>query len=210
MDIERADLPDCYRSTGAEATRSKSGTLVVTLGSGSRGAVFAPISWEDACQWRSEAKWLASQGFVVASLSWGSNRAQSMRDAVDRVRALGATSVVLVGACVGGTAALDRASELSDVVRGVVAVSPLVAVAGIAVGADFATYSGPVLLLGTRNDPLTPPKALGDIDRMRKLRSEVLILNGSQHGVEIFSDPTHGPLARDKLQSFLNRALPPP
>src|SRR5689334_19930956 len=51
MTAERAALPECFRSTGAEATRSKSGTLVVTLGSGSRGAVFAPISWEDACQW---------------------------------------------------------------------------------------------------------------------------------------------------------------
>jgi len=202
-----ANLPDCYAATEAAAIRSRAGTLVVTLGAGTRGVVLAPISWGDACDWKRQALDLASEGYRVAALSWGNERGQSMLDAVEALLESGVREVVLVGACAGGTAALNQAARVPQGVKGVVAVSPLVSVAGISVGPAFADYAGPVLLLGTDHDPLTPTAALRDIDRMRPVRSQVIVLKGDQHGADIFNAPAHAPAARRALGQFLTTAF---
>jgi hypothetical protein len=85
----------------------------------------------------------------------------------------------------------------------------LASVAGISVGAAFADYPGPVLLLGTDHDPLTPTAALRDIDRMRTIRSELIVFEGDQHGADIFNDARHGPKAQRALEAFLEAALGP-
>lgn len=202
------EVPACYRDDGGVAVKTASGALVVTLGSGPKGIVLAPISYGDACEWQVQARWLAKRGYRVATLSWGAGRAPSIRDAANEVRTAGATSLVLVGACAGGTAALGLATQLTPPPEGIVAVSPLVSIAGASIGEDFAQYRNPVLLIGTDRDPLTPTAALRDIERMRPDQSRTVIYSGSQHGVEIFNDPVHGGPAQLELQRFLERVLP--
>ncbi|MEO6603133.1 MAG: dienelactone hydrolase family protein [Polyangiaceae bacterium] len=198
-----ADVPPCYAAANAIAARSPSGTLVVTMGTGTRGVVFAPISWGDASDWKRQARGLAAAGYRVASLSWGKERGQSIRDAVETLLASGVLDVVVVGACAGGTAALNQAPLIVPRIQGLVAVSPLLSVAGVSVGAAFAEYAGPVLLIGTDRDPLTPASALQDIDQMRSVRSKLIVLKGEQHGADIFNDPALGATAQRALDEFL-------
>ncbi|MDQ1019008.1 alpha/beta fold hydrolase [Streptomyces afghaniensis] len=203
----KADVPDCFRGTGATAHRVPVGgsdTRMVTLGDGPRGIAFAPISWGDACEWSGEARRLAAGGYRVVTFDWGSGREETVAAATTLLRDEGAEAVTWVGGCMGGTVMLGMAAHANDRPAGVAGISPLASLGGVGVdgGAD---YGGELLLLGTARDPLADESRLREV-AARFPQAEVTVLPGVLHAAEIFGG-AHREHARRSLDGFLGRAF---
>jgi pimeloyl-ACP methyl ester carboxylesterase len=109
---------------------------------GSRTAlVLAHMSEGDLCVWAAYARRLARRGFFVFPFDFRGhgfseglqNHSKSPADvvaAVRAVRALGARKVVVVGASLGGVAAIVSAPKLRPAVQGIVSVSGPAAIVG--------------------------------------------------------------------------------
>ncbi|MEU7899958.1 hypothetical protein AB0B45_44880 [Nonomuraea sp. NPDC049152] len=177
---------------------------MVTLGSGPRGIVFAPISWGDACEWASEAIRLARAGHQVVTFDWSGDREKTVSEATRLLRERGARQVAWVGGCMGGTVMLGMAESSRQPPVGVAGISPL-AVLGGAEAASGRRYRGELLVLGTADDPLADEKRLNEVARLFP-SAELTVLPGELHAAEIFTGP-HGDTARHSLDTFLGRAF---
>lgn len=203
-----AAVPDCFAGTSAVVSRvSESGQPhVISLGSGDRGVVFAPISWEDACQWAAQAIRLADAGYRVSSVNWVGGRSQTIAAATADLRAAGAERVVVVGACMGATVALADAAGLSPRPDGIAAISPVASLGGVDVDPGLRDYQGPVLLMGTADDPLSDQAELDLIADLHPGGEQVEVYSGEAHGADIFAGEHEADAVR-ALDAFLRRAM---
>ncbi|MFE6741777.1 alpha/beta hydrolase [Streptomyces tubercidicus] len=202
-------LPSCFHGVrGATAYRppGSSGGRLVSLGSGPRGVVFAPISWGDACEWAAEAKRLAADGYHVVTLDWGTDRRRTISDATRLLRSRGAENVAWVGGCMGGTLMLGMLTDRTDRPAGVAGISPLASLGGYSAG-NGTSYDGELLLLGTADDPLSDEGRLREVAHSFPA-AEVTVLPGKRHAAEIFAGP-QGAAARRSLDGFLERTFAP-
>jgi hypothetical protein len=170
-------------------------TVVVVMGSGSRGLVLAPMSNGNDCQWIGQARHFVDEGYLVASLSSGKDRAASVRYVAQLLYYEGAKKVALLGGSIGGTAVVAAAPEVSPAPVGVVALSPAVASASaLNPLVAAAKYDGPMLTVGDKGDSIV------SIDEVTSLAAAhhngsgkndadaTLELTGSTHGLDMFGE----------------------
>ncbi len=211
LQLVNTDLPACYRGAeGASAVRLPKVTgdaRLVTMGAGARGIVFAPISWGDACEWSQEARRISAMGYQTLTFDWGPSREQTVQASITLLHARGVKEIVLVGGCMGGTVMLGMAAALQKSpvgLVGIAGISPLASLLGARVEAG-RQYKGPVLLLGTKHDPLADEGKLREVARSFP-SAEVVVLSGEKHAAEIF-DSEHTATARRTLDAFLSKVF---
>ncbi|MBO3745388.1 hypothetical protein J5X84_04850 [Streptosporangiaceae bacterium NEAU-GS5] len=179
---DSAIRPDCLN----DDERSKGdppGPLVALMGSGPKGVVFAPQLGDDACQWIEKARELAGKGYHTATFSWGDPAQDSLPAAVARLRAEGATKIVLVGASAGGGVVLQEAGGLEGV-AGVVALSPVDVYGGMP---GLAAYKGPLLLVTAEDDTNPPLQMVKQYADQHPGSEQFIKIPGNAHGVVLLA-----------------------
>lgn len=184
---------------------------------GNRTAVvLAQMSDGDLCQWVPHARRLARQGFFVFpfdfrghGFSEGAVRHSSapadVVAAVRAVRRLGAKRVVVVGASLGGIAALVAAPRLRPPAAGVVAISAPAAIAGeLDARPAVPRIRVPTLYLAAAGDQNPPYDFAADArtlyDATGTRAKRLAIVAGALHGVFLVDG---SPAVRSLLLAFL-------
>ena len=184
---------------------------------GARSAVvLAHMSVGDLCQWAPYARTLARQGVFVFAFDlrghgFSEGRQNHRRAAADlaaavrAVRALGARKVVVIGASLGGIAALVAAPRLTPALAGVVSVSGPAAIAGqLNALPAVPTIRVPTLYVVAEDDQNPPydfaadAQALYDASTTNEKRLEVV--PGSLHGTFLVDGSS---AVRALLRSFV-------
>ncbi|GIF99792.1 alpha/beta fold hydrolase [Catellatospora citrea] len=191
----------------------------VILGSGKTGIVLAHQNGGDVCQWLPYAFELAGKGYRVLMFDFGGfgvstrgelDTPQQVAAAAAALRADGATSIVLIGASMGGTAVLAAAPTLTPAPVAVVALS-----APVLFGAD-ASAAAPKLTMPVLYAAGEFESSFADSARElygltpKTTVKELLIVPTDWHGVLLVS--LGGPAATDtvraKLAEFLQAHAP--
>ncbi|TQL03619.1 S9 family peptidase [Cellulomonas sp. SLBN-39] len=194
--------PDACLAEGvaaADVGEDLAATHVAWAGSGTRGVVLSPQDGGDVCQWADELVRLASQGYLVATFTWGGAAEESVRGAVDVLRAAGAQDVALVGASMGGAWSAALAQDLDA--AAVVALSPPAAFGDLDATAASHGYTGPIVVVASADD--------GDVPAAQSMQVAPLDdpdayveLSGSAHGVALL-DGEHADQVRDIIDETL-------
>lgn len=167
---------------------------------GARTAVvLAHMSVGDLCQWVPYARTLARQGFFAFPFDFRGhgfsegreNHRRSAADlaaAVKTVRGLGARKVVVVGASLGGIAALVAAPSFKPGVDGIVAVSAPATIAGqLDALPAVPRIRVPTLYIAAEQDQNPPYDFAADAQRLHDAtgtaQKRLELVPGSLHGV---------------------------
>jgi len=205
--VRAIDTPDCLPG-GARAVVAGSEadpTIVVTLGDGSQGIVFAPQLGATFCQWADQLARYADQGYRVASFAWGEDGGASLEATVGVLRGEGAEDVALVGASKGAGVVAALADDLRPAPVGVIALSPGVEVEGHDATSAGSAYTGPLLVVASEADGSIRASESQQVARADDPSSYVQ-LPGSAHGVAILLAST-GPQVLDQMDGFLAAAF---
>jgi len=203
---------DPTRDTAVTMTTSDGAHVYgVESGTGTVGVVLAHQFFSDHCEWTGFAHELAGAGYRAIAIDLRGNGASSGgapgrydRDviaAAKRLRADGATKVVLVGASMGATAVLVAASELKPAANAVVSLSAPARYR--ALDALFAVRRSrvPVRFLASRLDQ---PFA-GDARRLMRAAvakdKAVAVYPGARHGSSVLDVPA----AKALVLGFIER-----
>lgn len=183
----------------------------LTVGTGATGVVLAHQYFSDHCEFMAFARELAQLGYRAVSIDFRCNGLSSCgsvarmdRDvaaAAARLRADGATRVKLVGASMGGTAALVAASRIRPVVDGVVSLSAPNYFRGLMAGRALKRSRVPLRLLVSKGDR----RFARDASYLMKVAlakdKAILRLAGTAHGSTLLE----APLAKAFVLDFLAR-----
>ena len=200
-------------STTAAAPCGAEGVQAVTLttgdgteidaalvGEGTIGVVLGHQFRSDFCSWVPFAQQLAQRHMRALAVNFVSTSLDS--DMVAGARELlrrGAKRIILVGASMGGTAALVAATNID--VAGVVAVSAPREFSGLDALPAVRRLEIPVLFLAGRQDGEFARDARR-LYRAANSRTKALVMvAGSEHGTDLLEDPE----ARRALLAFLTR-----
>ena len=186
---------------------------------GARTAVvLAHMSEGDLCSWLPYARSLAAQGLFVFPFDFRGHGFSKGREnhrrapgdvvaAVRAIRSLGARKVVVVGASLGGIAALMAAPAIRPALTGVVAVSAPAAIPGELDALPAARrLTVPTLYLAAEDDRNGPydfaadARALHDATATQSKRLE--LVPGSLHGTFLVMG---SPAVRQALLEFVRR-----
>ena len=171
---------------------SLAGRLFGGQNSGGAGVVLAHMYPADQTSWYDYARRLADEGYVALAFDFrgygesGGNKQidQIDRDvaaALDEIRAQGVTRVVLVGASMGGTAALMVAAR--QPVQGVITLSAPVEFEGLSAKVAVTKVMAPKLFIGAEDDAGGPAaRALAGVAPEPK---DVAVFPGSDHGTDL-------------------------
>lgn len=179
------------------------------FGDGDTGVVLAHMFPADQGSWTDFAKELARSGeytvltfnFRGYGLSDGvKDIAHIDRDMLAAVRYLseGSEKVFVIGASMGGTAALRIASEHE--VAGVATLSSPTHFRGLSAGEGLGQIEGAKLFIAAGRDGGAPEAARGFYDRVREPR-ELEIVQGDAHGTDMLAQPNN--TVRDILKNWL-------
>ena len=105
--------------------------------------------------------------------------------AIDFGTSLGAETVFVIGASMGGTGAVTASSQRP--VSGTITLSAPDVFEGADAVAAAPSLTAPILLIAAENDTPYPSDA-ATIDAAADVPSEVVILSGSEHGTNLFID----------------------
>lgn len=166
------------------------------FGSGTRGVVLAHMYPTDQSSWFATAADLARDGFLVLTFdfrgygtSTGTKQIdridEDLRAAVTEIRMLGAEKVGLVGASMGGTAALIVAA--TDPVDTVVTLSAPVEFQGLSAREAVTRVRPPKLFMAAEGDE--GAQGARDLYRAAPEPREMELFPGSAHGTELLSGP---------------------
>jgi pimeloyl-ACP methyl ester carboxylesterase len=187
------DLYPCLSGTGATVATVPATTPLpaALLGSGSRTAVLANESDEDACSWSAFAKALVHKGFRVALFNYEGAPADDEAAVARYLEAHGARSVLLVGASEGAKASILAATKLSP---GPAAVISLSAEQSL-LGSDVAPYArklhAPTLFVTAADDPYGSTEATKGFYRTAPATAKKLVVvPGQAHGTALLTNPT--------------------
>src|SRR5262245_38672543 len=168
------------------------------LGTGTVGIVLVHQIDASLCQWLPYGKQLADRGYRVMRLDLGgygspepaSKSDQDVRQAVGYLRHQGVQSIVLIGASLGGTAALSAAVILTPPVTGVMSLSGPVRINGMDLSVRIRALVSPVLYVAGVLDGTFATDAQSLYDSTVEERKQILLADSSLHGVALVSIPT--------------------
>jgi pimeloyl-ACP methyl ester carboxylesterase len=182
--------PDEQRAGGMQLTVSASATAAaLVLGSGSTGLVLANQSGTDLCDWKPLASEWAEHGYRVLIFNYSLALAdQDVLAAAAELRRRGSGRVFLIGASMGGTAALAAAAAAQPPVAGVISLSGPAAFAGVDAGKAMPKLTVPVLfLVGEFDEPfIDDAKTLYATCAAKDKKLE--ILPKSNHGTALIDE----------------------
>ncbi|MEM7287383.1 MAG: alpha/beta fold hydrolase [Actinomycetota bacterium] len=210
-----AAAPDSAADVGTEIVRFTTGDgeqLEATVyGSGPRGLVLAHMRSRDRSTWDAFARTAAAEGLHVLAFDFrGYGGSTGARDtsldvdllaAVDLLVSRGADRVVVAGASMGGTAAINVAARAD--LAGVVSLSAPETF-GTLPALDVAADVGEPLLIVTAegDQPYADTAvALAEVAPVSQLQ----ILGGRAHGTNLFAD--HEAVLTESLLSFITDRL---
>ncbi len=166
-------------------------------GTGGTAVVFAHMFPNDQRAWAGFAAEVAGQGFTALTFDfrgYGETGGQKDVSRIDRDLVAAARflderdyeRVALVGASMGGTAALKVAArdDLRDIIAGVVAVSAPESFRGLVARDDVARISVPVLFVASEGDEAAVESLESLFERAGDLKDRRLF-SGSAHGTEL-------------------------
>ncbi|MFI2754585.1 alpha/beta hydrolase [Cellulomonas sp. P22] len=199
------DTPDCAPDGTRAVVAGTDDTVVLTLGEGAKGIVFAPQSNGNFCQWSDQMVRYAAAGYRVASFGWGADGAESLKDAVAAIRDEGAEDVVLVGASKGAGVVAGVADDLDPAPVGVIALSPGVKVDDLDATSAGSSYTGPLLVIASVSDGTVNASESKQVARADD-PSTYVELPGGAHGVSILLTDT-GPQVLEQMDTFVAAAF---
>lgn len=204
-----APARESHRCVGAGELRFRAadGTLLAGHRFGGKRAngrtaiVLAHQSEGSLCDWVVGARKLAAAGYFVIAFDFrgygfsrgAKNPARYAGDyaaAVKTARALGATTVVLVGASMGGTAALVAGANIRPPVAGVVSLSGPMFYGDLDALEVVPRLTVPVLFAAAKDDNSFtdfPADARMLYEATASDRKELRIVPGSRHGITLFT-----------------------
>jgi pimeloyl-ACP methyl ester carboxylesterase len=158
------------------------------LGEGTVGVVLGHQYRSDMCSWVPFAKQLAERGMRALALNFGSASIDEDMEAGTReLQRRGAEQVFVVGASMGGTAALVATEELD--VAGVAALSAPREFSGIDALPAVQELEAPALLLVGRQDESFARDARRLFRATSSPEKALVMTAGSEHGVDLLQDP---------------------
>jgi dienelactone hydrolase len=165
-------------------------TPVLLLGTGPRGVVVGAQANGGICQMLEFGRELVGKGYHVAVFDWTSPYDEAMMTATAALVAEGAEKVVLGGFSRGALVGLGVAPSLGSPIVGVFSVSggPS-APEGFGTIESLSMFQGPILLIGSENDPLFPAATTQSIAAAHAGPETVLIVPGSSHALALLSGP---------------------
>jgi pimeloyl-ACP methyl ester carboxylesterase len=186
-----------------------------TFGKGKTAVVLAHQARSSMCQWLRYAKRLVAKGyraFVFDFRNHGLSQqvgyprsgrlAGDVAAAVRYVRAHGASKVFLVGASMGGTAAIVGGANIRPLVAGVVSLSGPASFGGADAAPAAPRLRVPVLYIAATDDAggAFAQDARALYEATSSPDKELELLPGSAHGVSLVSSAG---TARDLVEQFL-------
>lgn len=187
------------------------GRLFGGQNSGGAGVVLAHMYPADQTSWHDYARRLADEGYVALAFDfrgYGESGGSRQIDRIDRdvaaalgeIRAQGVTRVALVGASMGGTAALMVAAR--QPVQGVVTLSAPVKFEGLSAKDAVTKVMAPKLFIGAEDDVGGP--AARELGAMAPEPKEVAVFPGSDHGTDLLRG-TQRTAVLARMEEFLAR-----
>ncbi len=182
-------------------------------GSGDTAIVFSVMG--DCRQgWTDFARTAADQGFRALTFEWRGCHTDpnnesllkrfldDTRGAIDYVRGQGASSIILVGASLGGVASARLAAESQA--SALVAVSSPDRIEPWGVQVERADVGGsiPKLFVASDDDPVVPASATRALHDLAAEPRQWLTYPGRAHGIELFAGES-GPEFEQALLTFL-------
>jgi pimeloyl-ACP methyl ester carboxylesterase len=190
------------------------------FGTGRVGVVFAHQSDGDACDWMPEATRLAKLGYRTLALDldgYGASKTLSrpysddVVDAIDFLTGQGVTSIVLIGASMGGNAVLTAAVQTRARLAAVIALSSPAQYSGSDALAAAAHITAPLLLMcGTQDTSF-----VGDVRDIYAAATatkhkKLVLVDTDAHG-KLLVEPqtTAAPQSHAAYTAFLATYAPP-
>ncbi len=191
------------------------------FGEGDRGVVLLHMYPADQTSWFAIAERLAGDGYLVLTLDFrGYGGSSGQKDigligldveaAVSEIERQGATAVALVGASMGGTAALmaaDMATARGAPVAGVATLSAPVEFKGLSAADAVVRVTEPKLFLGTEGD--SGGEAAQELYQRAAEPREVEVYRGSEHGTDML-EGSEGAAVAARLERWLAAVLGEP
>lgn len=169
------------------------------VGSGTTGVVFVHQYFSDHCEFMALARELAGLGYRAISIDFRGNGLSAtgrsnrldldVAAAVERLRADGATRIELVGASMGGTAALVAGSWVRPAVNGIVSLSGPDYFRGLNAVRAVERSRVPVRFLVSRDDRPFASDATTLMRRAASRDKAILRYTAAGHGSSILSLP---------------------
>ena len=171
----------------------------IVIGDGATGVVLAHQLHSNLCSWLPFAKRLAGAGMRVLAFDFPStsNLDRYVLGAVAELRRLGAHSIALAGASMGGTAVLVAASRDSRISR-VASLSGPRNLEGLAAGRAVPRLRVPTLFVAAKEDS----PYVDDARAMYRAATDdkrLLVVPGFDHGTDLLEDEQ----VSDQLLAFL-------
>ena len=171
----------------------------VLFGQGSNAVVLGHQSDQTLCDELQLARRLAAQGFVVLAANLRTPGADGLNQYKhwDRAVAAGVTAlrsrhvshVSLLGASLGGCAALVAATETTPPPDAVVSLSGEPRVADLDCDTAAQTYSGPLLIVASATDHYLNAEAANSlIAESPSKNKQLILLSGSVHGAALLGE----------------------
>lgn len=215
---EKASLIGNEISFDVPAARGDTQTIRlqgIERGSGPDGVVLAHMLGSSQLAWSPLVEDLVKDGFHVLTFDFrghglsGGGRNPSYADldlagAIAKLRSLGASRVLVVGASMGGTAALAVAA--SSNLAGVVTISAPSAIGDLDAAAGMRAYRGPLLVIVAANDDRRYTDAARAIISSSNAapKSRRVIAGSGAHGTNLLAEKSTGERVEELIQDFLN------
>lgn len=194
----------------------------VVFGTGTVGIVFANQSNATVCNWAGYARELAGRGYRTLAFDysgWGASAgarntlAADVGAAVSYLRGRGVATVVLIGASMGGTAALVAASQVQPPVAGAISVSAPRAWLNANAGQAVPKLAVPVLYLVGDGDNAFAEDARAMHDRTPAAVRKLVVVHSASHGVNLLDGQLAGSeeaanTVRAEIDAFLAKVAP--
>jgi pimeloyl-ACP methyl ester carboxylesterase len=201
----QAALDGCLRAGEGTLTDLGGGHRAAVLGGGSAGVVLSNQSDENLCAWLPFGRALAAKGFRVLLYDYGAaaEPAQDVALAAGKLRSLGTTSVLLVGASEGAKASLVAAATLDPPPAALVSLSAERTLQGADVLPAAAKLRVPVLFVTARDDLVVGDATSQLYKAASKSPSRRLeVVGGDAHGTDLLAG-TAGAKLQATLVGFL-------
>jgi pimeloyl-ACP methyl ester carboxylesterase len=186
----------------------------VTWGLGEIGVVFAHTFRDTKESWAPFAEAMATRGFrtlVFDFRGYGDSNGErdpakndlDLEAAIDKIEALGARKVFVVGASMGGTAAIVVGARLR--LAGIVAVSAPTDFMGLSAAAAIKSIDEPVLLIAAAGDAGAPEAARLLYAAAPQPKLLEIIPGTSAHGTDLLQGPPAARVSADIAQFLIDR-----